>query len=149
MKKRGQASMEFMMTYGWALLGVLVVFSALYYYFTFGGPNTCNIDQPFTCVDLKGDSVTNQVTLVISSSDVDTVTALSDLTFTGKSFVCTKEAGAIAKLDDADLYQQVINFPCGSNLGEGDTLQGEFTITYARAGGLDHVASGNFYVNIE
>ena len=49
--KRGQAAMEFLMTYGWAILVVLVVIGALVY---FMGPNIINSMIPDKC--LTGDS---------------------------------------------------------------------------------------------
>lgn len=155
MQKRGQAATEFLMTYGWALVGILIVFSLLYYYFSFGGPNTCNVDQPFTCIDLKGDSTNNKITLVLSSSGVEDIIAppsptISALTIMSETFTCTPEATANTKLKDADLYQQNIVFDCNPKvLNEGDSYTGEFSITYSKSGGLPHTASGNFYVNVE
>src|SRR3989344_320585 len=145
MQKRGQAATEFLMTYGWALAGILIVFGALYYYFSPSAPNTCNVDQPFTCVDLKGDSSNNKITLVLSSSDVDDTAvpatpSISSLTIIGQVFTCTPEGGdGNAKLKDADIYQQNIEFQCPpSSLSKGEAYNGEFSITYTRSGGLPH-----------
>ncbi|TAL55535.1 MAG: hypothetical protein EPN86_03275 [Nanoarchaeota archaeon] len=54
---KGQAAMEFLMTYGWAILAVLLVIAVLTY---FGVPNAenlvpdrCSMTPPFTCADFK------------------------------------------------------------------------------------------------
>ena len=154
--RRGQAATEFLMTYGWALAGILLVFGALYYYFSPSAPNTCRVDQPFTCVDLKADSANNDISLVLSSSGVDDTPigpTISALTIIGQTFTCNKEIGppsADNKLKDANDYQQVINFDCDPrDLKKGESFNGEFSITYTKSGGLPHTASGSFYINVE
>lgn len=51
--KKGQAALEFLMTYGWAILVVLIVIGALAYFGVLN-PNTfvserCNLPSPFVC----------------------------------------------------------------------------------------------------
>ena len=58
--KKGQAAMEFMMTYGWAILAFLLIISVLAY-LGFLNPNnllpdSCGFPSDFTCVDF---AVTN------------------------------------------------------------------------------------------
>jgi len=58
-KKRGQAALEFLMTYGWAILVVLVVVGALAY-FGIMNPDTilaskCTLQTGFNCKDYKVD----------------------------------------------------------------------------------------------
>ena len=53
MKKRGQVAMEFLMTYGWAILIILIAVGALWMLGVFS-PNistNCSIDPPFSCQD--------------------------------------------------------------------------------------------------
>ncbi len=77
--KRGQSAMEFLMTYGWAILIVIIVLSSLYFLGVFSPktPNNCNIQAPFVCSDFK--ALDNGVVFVIgagkiSSGTVDSVT---------------------------------------------------------------------------
>jgi len=54
--KRGQAAMEFLMTYGWALLIVLVAIAVLASFGVFGGKGTyeaCIMGVGFSCKDFK------------------------------------------------------------------------------------------------
>ena len=55
--KRGQAAMEFLMTYGWAILVVLVVIGALAYFGILNPqtllPERCELQQGFYCEDYR------------------------------------------------------------------------------------------------
>ena len=51
--RRGQAALEFMMTYGWAILTVLAAIGALAYFGVLSpsrfAPDTCLANNPFSC----------------------------------------------------------------------------------------------------
>ena len=51
---RGQVAMEFLMTYGWAILLVLLMLGAFWFLGVFSGkvPTVCNVEGPFTCTDI-------------------------------------------------------------------------------------------------
>jgi len=47
---KGQAAMEYLMTYGWALLAIVIVIAALLYLNPFGAPELCLFQQQgFSC----------------------------------------------------------------------------------------------------
>jgi hypothetical protein len=52
MNKRGQAAMEFLMTYGWAILAAIIAIGVLAYFgvFTPKGPTATLLDPPFQAV---------------------------------------------------------------------------------------------------
>ena len=55
-RRSGQASLEYLLTYGWALLAVLVAIGALAYFtggFGSWAPDTCTVTPPFACVEAK------------------------------------------------------------------------------------------------
>lgn len=60
MMRKGQAAMEFLMTYGWAILVVLAAVGALAYFGILNPsrflPDTCNMGSGIGCVEFKGDS---------------------------------------------------------------------------------------------
>ena len=64
--KKSQSAMEYLMTYGWAILVVLIALGALFYLGVFSPktPNTGTVSAPFTYIDSKltngvaGDSMT-------------------------------------------------------------------------------------------
>ena len=55
MKKRGQAAMEFLMTYGWAILVVLIAIAALAFFGVLNPgrflPSSCTITPGISCED--------------------------------------------------------------------------------------------------
>lgn len=56
MKKRGQAAIEFLMTYGWAIIIIVIAVAALAYLGVFSGGSTtglCNSDAPLNCREVK------------------------------------------------------------------------------------------------
>ncbi|MFH1636826.1 MAG: hypothetical protein ABIB71_00195, partial [Candidatus Woesearchaeota archaeon] len=55
--KKGQAAMEFLMTYGWAILVVLIAIGALAYFGVLNPsrflPKSCTISPGFSCEEFK------------------------------------------------------------------------------------------------
>ncbi len=70
-KKRGQAAMEFLMTYGWAILVVLVVIGALAYFGVLNPesllPEKCTLPIGLYCEDHNVRSDTGTITLRIQN----------------------------------------------------------------------------------
>ena len=68
--KRGQAALEFLMTYGWAILVVLAAISALAYFGVLNPdrflPEKCTLPAGIACLDSTGDA--DGVTLIIQNS---------------------------------------------------------------------------------
>jgi len=71
MKKKAQAAMEFLMTYGWAILVVLVVIAALAYFGVLNPqqflPRKCQFSQGLVCLDHKLDQSTENMSILISN----------------------------------------------------------------------------------
>ncbi|MDP1695074.1 MAG: hypothetical protein Q8L34_06055 [Candidatus Woesearchaeota archaeon] len=65
MQKRGQAAMEFLMTYGWALLVVLIAIGALAFFGVLNPakflPQSCMLGPGLSCEDFKIDSITKNI----------------------------------------------------------------------------------------
>ncbi|MDD9954306.1 MAG: hypothetical protein OXR66_08300 [Candidatus Woesearchaeota archaeon] len=55
--RRGQAALEFIMTYGWAILAVLAAIAALAYFGVLNPaaylPNKCTVSPEFGCIDFQ------------------------------------------------------------------------------------------------
>ena len=70
MQKRGQAAMEFLMTYGWAILVVIIAIGALAYFGVLNpgkqAPTACTMQAGFFCEDFN--IVSNGVNLVLLNS---------------------------------------------------------------------------------
>ena len=69
--RKGQAALEFLMTYGWAILVVLIVIGALAYFGVFNPsnllPERCALQQGLGCQDWKVDSVGNAVVFTLQN----------------------------------------------------------------------------------
>ena len=76
MFKKAQAAMEFLMTYGWAILVVLIVRAALFYLGIFSPrtPNVCIAGAPISCPDVKATASSQVITLVLGASATQTAT---------------------------------------------------------------------------
>ncbi len=70
-RKRGQAAMEFLMTYGWAILVVLVVIGALAYFGVLSPdtllPEKCTLPVMLNCKDWRVDQTTSTIALTIQN----------------------------------------------------------------------------------
>ncbi len=126
--KRGQAALEFLMTYGWAILSAIIVIGALgsYFYFNQGGSSTIYVNAPFYGVasaaagavlslevENKGGESLNVTSIAVSPCTVNN---------TDSAFDGTVGAGA----------QIVTLSGCGT--ATGDSFSGSITVTYLRPG---------------
>ena len=146
MQKRGQAAMEFLMTYGWAILVVAIVFGVLAYYFNIGAPDTCKIDQPFTCVDGTVTSADSTISFVLSAVDIQDVTLVE---VKNNGVVCSPIGDVVGALRNSDQSQQTIRFNNCGVFSSKEAVTGTIDISYQRSGGLSHIAAGTFYFNTQ
>jgi hypothetical protein len=75
--RKAQAAMEFLMTYGWAILIIAVIIGALFALDVFSpnSPNICSSSYPIACSDIKLDN-TGKIEITLSESD----TSMANLT---------------------------------------------------------------------
>ena len=80
-KKRGQAALEFLMTYGWALIAILILISAIYYFGVTRPkdilPNRCLFSPEIECVAYSLSSTDNTFRLKLRNNVGDTITVTS------------------------------------------------------------------------
>jgi len=146
MNKKGQAAMEFLMTYGWAILVVIAAIAALAYFGVLDPsrllPEKCEFAAGMTCVGGKAtfDAGSNAVTFPIKNN-LGFAVNLTDVQIAGTTGTCnggslinwkkTTDAtwsatGTHLTLQNND--QAVINMTCPSlSTGKFDD---EFTIYY-------------------
>ncbi|MFH1073127.1 MAG: hypothetical protein V1743_06900 [Nanoarchaeota archaeon] len=78
MRKKGQAAMEFLMTYGWAILVVLAAIGALAYFGVLSPknilPSSCTVGAGFGCKDSKATANGMQFSLLNNlGSDIENI----------------------------------------------------------------------------
>ncbi len=74
MKKRGQAATEFLTTYGWAILILMIVIGLLVGLNIFNPkiPNSCIGSDPVSCQDVKLTAPNQIITLALTASGIST-----------------------------------------------------------------------------
>ncbi|MBN2458655.1 hypothetical protein JXB28_00060 [Candidatus Woesearchaeota archaeon] len=150
--KKAQAAMEFLMTYGWAILVVLAAIGALAYFGVLSPdrfmPSKCTITGGFSCIEYKlqlNETGTHQLRLYIQNNlGVDTETGSVDVTLVDKNgLACTgaDNTGLTIANGQKSSSTTPITFT-GCSL-TGTTFKGIITITYTKSGEAEqHTASG-------
>ena len=154
--RKGQAAMEFLMTYGWAILVVLIAIGALAY-FGFLNPNKLLSDRcvitsgsGMDCQDYNADVSANTVTLRIRNLlDRSIIIGASGGSLAydidGTTGTCTSGAVTINPGSSGDLAFNA----CGLTGNTGKKLKGDATITYTLGtGGLTKTTAGSLIVTI-
>tara|TARA_Y100000310_G_C20646826_1_gene797128 strand:- start:289 stop:798 length:510 start_codon:yes stop_codon:yes gene_type:complete len=169
MEKRGQVAMEFLMTYGWAIIIILVAVGALGYLgvFSTSTVNRCEIEAPFSCGEVR-----------LTNGDPDAVPpTLDTLTFTMGASQISGDSGnnridsvlvngqgcTLSRtnfIDDADQTQdarysrQIFDCVAPDDTvdfgGIGDKFSGLIGLTYERTGaGITREIQGEVSGEIE
>ncbi len=139
--------MEFLMTYGWAILIVIVAIGALFFLGVFSGsaPNACTIGAPFNCIDTLGSDTANTIKLQVGS--LNSVADITQADITGRDITVTGvTCASITTSKDPWIGGQKTELTCtGVTLVAGEKYAGEITIKYDQKNGLpDKIAEGTF-----
>ena len=147
--KKGQAAMEFLMTYGWAILVVLVAIGALAYFGVLSPgkflPESCLLSPGFACTDFKVVAgATSTWTIKVQNGLCESLTGISI---------------KLAKINDDDTISSTVNcligtgtLPSGSSTtcsgltvagSSGDRFKAEIQFAYTPVGGIGHTKVGS------
>lgn len=112
-KKRGQASTEFLMTYGWALIGLGIVIAALVLTFSWRPedsiPDSCTFTDSFHCVDAK---LNDQGVLNVSlRNTVGSAINVTKFLCTVENETLTSELGMIVQSGETFYVDCTLNTP--------------------------------------
>lgn len=150
MRKKGQAAMEFLMTYGWAILVVLVAIGALAYFGVLNPgnflPSSCTVAPGIGCDDFKVSAATAQ--LILRNGLGDDLTAV-DVAISG----CTDSAEADG--DDAWNDAAVLGGSDGitltgcTNGAAGSRFKADVVVTYSSSSGINHSKTGSITTRVE
>ena len=129
MQKKGQAAMEFLMTYGWAILAAVIAIGVLAYFGVFspGKYVTGNavVNPPFY-VNAQNVKASAGVTLELRNNGGETYNITSvDISDCGINNADTEVAAGVAK---------PITVTCSPVLKAGNSFKGDITITYRKVG---------------
>ncbi len=147
MKKKGQAALEFLMTYGWAILAAVIVIGVLY--FLIGNPSNLAGDKFIMAAPLVANAMVlsdaNGVTIDITNGAGKTVT-VTGVTITGCTGTTTyllPTPGALPIAVGVSANQQFKVACAAADLVANSRLNADVTISYTTStGGLTQTASG-------
>lgn len=164
MVRKAQAAMEFLMTYGWALLVVLIAIGALAFFGVLNPskflPNSCSLAPGFSCTDFKASEGSNNVVVLVQNGlgeNLNTVSLrLSDATGikTGGCSGATGTTGAAfgptgITLNDGASTQFTLGCTVG-DLTKGTKLKGNLQLDYTIASSLiPHKKIGQLVLGVE
>ena len=139
LNKKGQAAMEFLMTYGWAILVVLVAIGALAYFGVLSPsrflPSSCTVAPGIGCDDFKLTTSTAQLILRNGKGD--------DLTNVSLAFgSCTSSTGN--SWNDGSVLggDTGLTLTGCSNGAAGSRVKQNVTVAYTSSAGISHTVSG-------
>jgi hypothetical protein len=156
--KRGQAAMEFLMTYGWAIMVVLIAIGALAYFGVLNPskflPESCTLFPGVSCDDFKvsengrveinilngkGQNLEN-VVVKLSNSETEEIECV---------LVCTEGCEGPTTLLDGSLSIWSLD-GCIEELPEGQRYKGDIVFEYSlTTGGVLHTIQGQLVTIVE
>lgn len=153
-RRRGQAALEFLLTYSWAILVVIVIIGALAYFGVLNPknfiPEKCTFGAGFSCTDWAYTNANRgTITLRITNSLPNAI-HITNFTITSESFnassTCTWD-GSPANLADGQ-YGDFNFTDCGVQAGVGK-FHAAADLKYTIAGGLPTPKSnkGDLFIN--
>lgn len=151
--KRGQAAMEFLMTYGWAIFVILAAIGALAYFGVLSPDkflsDKCTADPPFACTQYKVLATSSDnVMLMIQNGGGNGLQSLTvDLTCDDgqPGTPSTTFPIALASGDEVNA-----TFTCATAPIADQRWRANYTMTWAASGDdVSHVSSGSVVVRAE
>ena len=140
-KKRGQAALEFLMTYGWAILSAIIVIGALgtYFYFSQGTTTNFVIGAPFYGIAASANAGSDILSLEIENKGGESLD-ISNIAVTGTgSGGCTANNTATTVTSGANVFTL-----SGCTFASSESYKGDVVITYQRPGStLDLTSTGS------
>lgn len=144
-RRKGQAALEFLMTYGWAILVVLAAIGALAYFGVLSPdrflPEKCTLPSGIACLDFTYTDATDTFTLSVQNAmGVDMETVSLNLSDCG--------ADTNGDPDMADGEQVLFTVTCAPAPSSGK-FKSVITLTYTNEQtGLTHVKTGELIAKI-
>ena len=142
MRKKAQAAMEFLMTYGWAILVVLIAISALTYFGVLNPskflPEKCDLIPGLTCIDHKATETT--IDLVIDNGMAQDLKNFS---------ISMSECTPSNDLSFQDAKQITIKLTDCNNGDPGARIKADINISFKSESGLSHTEIGQLITKVE
>ncbi len=155
--RKGQAALEFLMTYGWAILVVLAAIAALAYFGVLSPdrflPNKCTVQGGFSCLEGKvlatgGTGGVGLVQVNVQNNvgvDVNSIFIQLDTT---DCTIASTNPMTVASLDNGESTTP-LSFECAAPI-TASKFKAEIEITYTPSTGtLNQSASGQLQMTVQ
>jgi len=133
--KKAQSSFEFLTTYGWALMVMVIMFGALVYYINAPSnsvPASCTIVEALGCTDsqVQGDTVSLALTNIVGAGiTINNLECIYD----GTHKVSSSDVSNV-HYDAGQKFVATCDFGVGILPSEGSTVKISFNIKYTKDG---------------
>ncbi|HLD75734.1 MAG TPA: hypothetical protein VI874_01835 [Candidatus Norongarragalinales archaeon] len=139
--KKGQSGLEYLVTYGWAILAIVIIAGVLWYFgifnpARFAGEKQCSGFSAFTCQDFRV-APDGTLTIVLNNRVGGGITSV-DIAGTGACTPTTVAANANTTCTSAAAF-----IPAGTSGNNFDQTAVSLTYTDARSG-IAHTDGGGF-----
>lgn len=150
--KKGQAAMEFLMTYGWAILVVLLAIAALAYFGVLNPgnylPSSCTMQGAgLSCVEFMADSDSNEVTLVLQNGKGENLNSINVSVGGDCSGYVEQDTESNTVFVDGTKATFVV--PCAENLIAESRFQEDIMIDYLSENDLSRSIKGTLTTRVE
>ena len=153
MFKKSQAAMEFLMTYGWAILVVLVAIGALAYFGVLSPdrflPAKCQLPSGIACTDFSVSSANPGINIVIRNGlgfDIDSIVVRVG----GCATALTSTGGTSLNNGNQATFTATTALDCGLDTAGGSKFNRAFGITYRNVDSqLTHSVNGTIVARVE
>lgn len=143
--RKSQAALEFIMTYGWAILVVLVAIGALAYFGVLDPgkflPSTCTLPAGIACLDHLASGADGAILVTLQNSlgyDITTITV--------KMSGCTT-ADSQARLNNGGKLEFT---PSGCSITSGQKYSGQLNVSFTNFDtGVSHTLQGTLTTKVE
>jgi YD repeat-containing protein len=154
MYRKAQAAMEFLMTYGWAILVVLVAIGALAYFGVLNPgkflPSSCTIGPGLACGEFKvTNTAANNTIINVRNGMGKNIEGITMTLNQASNNACT---GVVVPTNITDGAQDAFEFTCSDASGAnvGDRFKATLTFTYTAAGEtMSHTMTGDITTKVE
>jgi len=137
--KKSQAALEFLTTYGWAFLVILIMISTLAYFGILSPsrilPNRCNIGSEFQCLDSQITSTTFKMRLKNNVGEPIDVSAINFQSESVTPFSCTNPVppappAGLNVWKSGDVKDLLWTGCSGGGVVQGEKIKVGLTVTY-------------------
>jgi hypothetical protein len=135
--KRAQAALEFLTTYGWAFIVILVMIGALAYFGVLSPnkvtPSRCIVESGFSCKDFQITTTGINIYLINGKGEGLTVNNLTVTSDVATNIACTAPADGSPVADAGNI--SIVCSMDDLSTARGDKVKFEFSINYKMAKG--------------